>query len=146
MISKEERLLEWLSDCDVLTDVPLFGWLNEHDGCCAIVPIPNDRSVAYIDSDFRPVTFDFMLEITLTGSGDNDCVNTDNMLRVTEWQDWIDEQEMKGNYPDFGENCCCYELSNLSETPQIAQITETGQTIYQFPARLQYLEVRKENE
>jgi len=73
-------------------------------------------------------------------SDTTDGVNVENMFALRQWQSWIDEMERTGNYPDFGESCGDYELQNLADSPQLAQIYDNGAAKYQFPARLVYTE------
>jgi len=136
----DKILLEWAQGCDTLTDTPLLNWLAERDGACAIVPIPADEEKGYIAGDIETVTYDFMFQVMFQISEATDDVNTDNLFTLRGWQDWIDEQEKAGNYPEFGENYSCYELKNLSNMPQLADVYESGMAKFQFPVRLKYVE------
>lgn len=138
-VNIDKKLLEWAAQCDALTGTPLFNWLGENDGQCAIVPIPSDTRPSFISGD-REITYDFMFQVMFQLSETTDDVNTDNMFTLRGWQDWIDEQEEAGIYPDFGEKCSCYELQNLSNMPQLAEVYESGMAKFQFPVRLIYLE------
>jgi len=86
--------------------------------------------------------YDFMFLVMLPISDTTDGVNINNMFELRLWQNWIDEMQRSGNYPDFGEFCYDYELQNLANSPAVAQIYDNGTAKYQFPARLIYTETK----
>lgn len=139
-VNIDKKLLEWAQQCDALTDTPLLSWLAEHDGACAIAPVPAEMEEGFIDKSIQEITYDFMFQVMFQLSETTDDVNVENMFALRGWQDWVDQQEESGNYPDFGEGYSCYELKNLSSMPQLAEIYESGMAKYQFPVRLIYLE------
>lgn len=141
-VNVDKALQTWLDSCPALDNAPLLNWLNETDGACAIVPIPAEREKEFIDPEYVPRTYDFMVQVTAQGSEVTDDVNADIMGMLRDFQNWIDDCEIEGNYPDFGQNCGCYELRNLSEAPYAAIIYDTGIMQMQCSVRLQYLEER----
>lgn len=139
-INKEERLMEWASQNPYLTDVLKMNWLAEHNGSCSVSPVSGEVFVEkYIDGSCLK-HYDFIFSVMLPVSDTTDGVNVSNMFELRQWQDWIDEMEQSGNYPDFGDACGNYELQNLADSPQLAQIYGNGAAKYQFPARLIYTE------
>ena len=139
-INKEERLLEWAEQNPYLTDSLKMNWLSEHSGSCSIVPVPGEAVVeTYVDGS-SVKRYDFILQVMFSISDSDDNINVENMFTLRQWQNWIDEMEYEGIYPDFGETCGNYTLVNLSNTPQIAQVYDNGIAKYQFPARLIYTE------
>ena len=141
-VNIDKALQDWAFECPALENKPLINWLNESNGDCAIVPIPTGRGADFIDPEYINRTYDFMLQVTAQGSEVTDDINADIMQMMRDFQDWIDECEINGNYPDFGENCCCYQLKNLSEAPYAAFVYETGVMQMQCSVRLTYLEER----
>ncbi len=135
----DKALQEWIMQNESLTDNPLFYWLNAHNGAVAVIPIPTESGAEFI-GDYKEVTYDFMMQASFDVSTTTDDLNTENMMTLREWQDWIDEQERNENYPDFGEKYSCYELQNLSDMPTMAGVdNDSGIAIFQFPARLTFL-------
>ena len=141
----DKALQNWIIQNESLTDYPLFSWLNEKNGAVAIIPIPTESGREFIGGRVKEVTYDFMVQAALRMSDTTDDLNTENMMTLRQWQDWVDEQEIAGNYPDFGEGYGGYELQNLSDMPAIAEIDKDGEmAIFQFPVRLIYLkEIKK---
>jgi hypothetical protein len=139
-VNKDKAVHEWVMDCPYLTDTPLFSWLGDIGGSCAIIQLPGEAEVTPFIGGDAVKYYDFALQVTFPLSEATDDVNTDNMFTQRQWQDWIGEQEALGNYPDFGAGCYGYELQNLSSDPELAQVYENGTAMYQFFARLIYTE------
>ena len=139
-INKEERLLEWAEKNPYLTDQIKLNWLSHRNGCCAVIPVSGETALeSYVDGTALK-RYDFMFQVIFDLSENSDGVNADNMFTVRQWQEWIDSMEFEKNYPDFGSSCGNYELQNLSNMPQIAQVYDNLTAKYQFPARLIYTE------
>lgn len=140
VVNKEERLLEWAGQNPHLTDNLKMTWLSEHSGSCSVVPVSGEAVVEeYVDGS-KLKRYDFILQVLFSVSDSDDGINVENMFTLRQWQDWIEEMEREGNYPDFGVGCGNYKLQNLSNTPQLAQVYDNGAAKYQFPARLLYTE------
>ena len=140
VINKEERLIKWAEQNPYLTDALKMNWLAEHNGSCSISPVSGEVFIEkYIDGSSLK-HYDFMFCVMLPISDTTDNINVGNMFALRQWQNWIDDMEASGNYPDFGKSCGDYELQNLANSPQLAQIYENGFAKYQFPARLIYTE------
>jgi hypothetical protein len=139
-VNKEERMIKWAEQNPYLTDGIKMNWLAEHNGSCSIVPVSGEVfTEKYIDGSSIK-HYDFMFCVMLPVSDATDNINIGNMFALRQWQNWIDDMETSGNYPDFGKSCGDYELQNLANSPQLAQIYENGFAKYQFPARLIYTE------
>ena len=139
-INKEERLIEWAGQNPYITDRLKMNWLAEHNGSCSVSPASGETFVEkYIDGSGLK-HYDFMFQVMFSLSDTTDGTNIENMFALRRWQDWIDEMEAAGNYPDFGDKCGNYELRNLADSPQLAQVYDNNMAKYQFPARLIYTE------
>jgi len=141
-VNKDKALLEWAMTNPYLTDTLMFEWLAENGGSCALSQIPGEAEVVPMIDGSAVKQYDFMFQVMFPLSETTDDTNTDNMFTQRQWQDWIEEQEQVGNYPDFGSRCYGYELRNLASDPQLAQTYENGMAKYQFAARLIYMEVK----
>ena len=125
-INKEEQLIKWAEQNPYLTDALKMNWLSEHNGSCSIVPVSEENLIEkYIDGTTLK-RYDFMFCVMLPLSDTTDNVNIENMFALRQWQNWIDDMEKAENYPDFGESCGDYELQNLSDMPQLAQIYDNN--------------------
>ncbi len=58
--------------------------------------------------------------------------------------DWLDEQNEKKNYPDFGKSCEVEKIEVLQNMPNFAGINpETGLARYMVQGRILYLDKSK---
>lgn len=137
--NKEQIILDWCKTNPYLTDTLIINYLNAEKDSCAIITIPTEALPKNIDGS-QEVTYDFEFQVMFPISGDTDSVNADNMLTLRTWQEWIEEQEEQGNYPDFGNGYHSYRLQNLSTAPQLAQTYADGMAKYRLPVRLNYTE------
>lgn len=140
MVNKEDAILEWIRALPYEGGVFLLDWLDSKAGDCAIVPVSDMPHIDEYADGSREMQYDFMLQITLRLSDATDNTNAENMFTIRRWQAWLEDQETVGNYPAFGEKCSNYEIIVLSNMPQLTQIQENQMAIYQFPARITYLE------
>ena len=67
--------------------------------------------------------------------------NAEQMARVQEFLDWINEQGEKKNFPDFGTKCRIQKLSTPEgvEYPMLTGVFE-GTALYAFPFEITYTE------
>lgn len=138
----DKILLEWAQTNPYLTDTLLFNWLRGELGSCAIIPIPGETVIKTFIDGSAMKEYSFAWVIMLKISEFTDDTNINNMLDLRRWQDWIDEQEEIGNYPDFGEKYSCYELRNNTNMPNLAMEFDNGMAKYMFPATINYLEAK----
>ncbi|MCL2096681.1 MAG: hypothetical protein FWH10_07235 [Oscillospiraceae bacterium] len=117
-----------------------MNWLSENCGARSVSPVSGEFCAQSYTDGSRLVYYDFIFSVMLDISDTTDGVNTDNMFEVRRWQNWVDEMQSEGNYPDFGVNCYDYELQNLANSVNPAQVYGNGSAKYQFPARLIYTE------
>jgi len=131
-------MLEWVRQCPLMTNMLLLNWLIDNEGAGAIIPI-SETVVSDFNDKSKLIHYDFMLQFIYSLSDTTDTVNTDKMLDIRKWQNWIEEQDESGNFPDFGAGYDMQEIQNLAVMPNLAQTFEDGKGKYQFPARLIYL-------
>lgn len=61
-----------------------------------------------------------------------------------EFMDWIEEQNRKKNYPDFGKQCQIKKIENLQNMPNLATVDwKNALAQYQIPCRVVYFEKEK---
>lgn len=141
-INKDEIILNWIRNIPDYGSNFLMDWLSENQWACAIIPIAGEANVKIFIDGSAIKQYDFMLQMMMQLSDTTDSVNTDNLYLHRQWQDWLEQQEINENYPDFGDKCNNYQIMNLSNMPQLAQINENMQAKYQFAARIKYMEVK----
>lgn len=85
--------------------------------------------------------YGFTVIITKSYSTDGDDLNLRAMNFAQAFMDWVDEQDRKGNYPEFPESCQIKKMENLQNMPNLAGINaKEGLARYMIQCRLIYFE------
>lgn len=85
--------------------------------------------------------YGFTVVLTRTFSDGTDDLNLDAMNFAQEFMDWIDEQDKKKNYPDFGDKCQIKKIENLQNMPNLASVDwENMIAQYMLQCRVIYFE------
>lgn len=85
--------------------------------------------------------YGFTIVITRTFSDGTDDLNLDAVNFAQEFMDWIDEQDKKKNYPDFGDKCQIKKIENLQNMPNLASVDwENMIAQYMLQCRVIYFE------
>lgn len=85
--------------------------------------------------------YGFTIVITRTFSDGTDDLNLDAMNFAQEFMDWIDEQDKKKNYPNFGDKCQIKKIENLQNMPNLASVDwENMIAQYMLQCRVIYFE------
>lgn len=85
--------------------------------------------------------YGFTVVITRTFSEETDDLNLDAMNFAQGFMDWIDEQDKKRNYPDFGEMCQVKRIENLQNMPNLASVDWDNMIAqYMLQCRVLYFE------
>lgn len=85
--------------------------------------------------------YGFTILITWHYSSELDDMNLQAMNLGQMFMDWIDEQNRKKNFPNFGKNCQVKKIENLQNMPNLATVDwESGVAQYQIPCRVLYFE------
>lgn len=85
--------------------------------------------------------YGFTIIIVKSYSSDDDDLNLEAMNFAQEFMDWLDGQNEKKDFPDFGEKCTVEKIENLQNMPNLAGINEKeGLARYMIQARIVYTE------
>lgn len=126
---------------DDLTEQTLgFNYSSEEMGQIAITTDFSDR---VIKKYFKGAEKAYGFTITLIRpySTDLDSLNLECMNFVQSFMDWIDEQNKKKNFPDFGESCKIKKMENLQNMPNLSGINpKEGLARYQIQCRIIYFD------
>ena len=89
--------------------------------------------------------YGFSIIIVKAYSSEQDDLNLEAMNFAQAFMDWMDEQNEKKEYPDFGENCTVERMENLQNMPNLSGVNyEAGLARYMIQAKIIYTE-RKVN-
>jgi hypothetical protein len=62
------------------------------------------------------------------------------MLLFDKFNEWLEIQKSKRNFPKFGDNCDDYEIEPLQNMANLATIEEDGTAKYMLAAQINYRE------
>lgn len=85
--------------------------------------------------------YGFTILITWHFSTETDDLNLQAMNFAQEFMDWIDEQNRKKAFPDFGDGCQVKKIENLQNMPNLAAVDwENMKAQYMIQCRVLYFE------
>lgn len=153
-MDKNLAIIKFLLDCPTIQENPLFfNFANEEDGNNHFITESDSVKKPFIDgSVLKQYTFSIANysyvshNAIIDNDGNISDENLENMAKVQDILDWINEQSDKQNYPDFGENCVIEEMNTLTTDPDIDGIdTSVNPPIarYSVGVKLLYLDNSK---
>lgn len=100
-----------------------------------------DKTVKeFINGDARKA-YGFSILITKSYSTYSDDLNLEAMNFAQTFMDWLDEQNCKKEYPDFGSNCEVEKIEVLQNMPNLAGVNaEEGTARYMVQCRILHIE------
>ena len=85
--------------------------------------------------------YGFTIVITQHFSDSTDDLNLEAMNFAQGFMDWVDDQDRKKSYPDFGDNCRVKKIENLQNMPSLATVDwENMIAQYMLQCRVIYFE------
>lgn len=85
--------------------------------------------------------YGFSIIIVKAYSSNQDDLNLEAMNFTQAFMDWLDEQDKKKIYPDFGEKCVIEKMENLQNMPNLSGVNyEAGLARYMIQVRIVYRE------
>ena len=83
----------------------------------------------------------FSIVLTWHYSTETDDLNMQAMNLAQNFMDWIEEQNRKRNFPDFGVKCQVKKIENLQNMPNLATVDWENMTAqYMIQCRVLYFE------
>lgn len=141
-MTKHEIMMEYVSDkiqelCDsILT-------FNYADGEPHSVSFLTNYSGKIVKKYVRSADkeYGFTILITWHYSSETDDMNLQAMNLGQGFMEWIEEQNRRKAFPDFGDNCQIKRIENLQNMPNLATVDwENKVAQYQIPCRVLYFE------
>lgn len=154
-IDKNQAVIDYLLTCPSIAENPVFfNAIQAKDMTKEIVTIGNDTATntPFIDGsvqkrytftiiDFRSITYNPL--VTVPGYTNE---NVEDMLDVQGVIDWIEEQNVSRNFPDFGEGYLIDSIGTGTDNPNLDGV-DTNITPalakYSISVQIDYLDVSK---
>lgn len=154
MSDKNVAMIKFLMECPTIQNNPLFfNFADTEDGNNHFITEKDTTKVRYIDgSVLKQYTFTIASYHAVSHNAtvvDDETVideNIENMAKIQEILDWIDEQATNQNFPDFGPQFVVDEMVTLTTDPDIDGIdTSVNPPIarYSVGVKLLYLDNSK---
>ena len=126
-MDKNQAMVKFLIGCPTIQENPLFfNFADEEDGNNHFITTKDTKKVTYIDgSVLKQYTFTIASYHAVSHNAvlnENDEIideNMENMAKVQEILDWIDEQADNRVYPDFGPQFVVESMETLTTDPDI---------------------------
>lgn len=85
--------------------------------------------------------YGFSIIIVKEYSSESDDLNLEAMNFAQTFMEWLEEQNEKKEYPDFGKNCTIEKMENLQNMPNLSGVNyEAGLARYMIQVRIIYTE------
>lgn len=139
MINKHHAMFEYIKQ--YMPDYLTFNTVVEHSGQTGIENVFSDNMIKrYFGGAMREYTF-AIIQVRQYDTGVSEpSINAEEIFDVEEFMRWIDQQQIRKNYPDFGERCRILKIENLQNMPNMAGTDEQGLAKYMFQCKVTYYE------
>ena len=150
-MDKNQSMVEFIQQCPTIQNNPLFfNFAESGDGHNHFITGKDYLKKSYIDgSVLKQYTFSIASYYSVSHNAiiqaDED-ENIENMAKVQEILDWIDEQSNLHNFPDFGTECEVEDIESITTDPDIDGIdTSVNPPIarYSIGVKVSYLDNSK---
>ena len=121
-----------------------FNFSPESEDSIALITNYSDKvRKKYITGDVQK-EYGFTLVIVKSYSSFGDDLNLEAMNFAQAFMDWLEEQNEKKEFPDFGEDCEVQKMENLQNMPNLSGVNQDGTMArYMIQARIIYKERKK---
>lgn len=152
-MDKNRAIVDFLLNCPIIQQNPLFfNFAQVESGNNHIITEQDIKKKQYIDgSVLKQYTFSIASYSSVSHNAivNGETVadeNIDNMAKVQQILDWIDEQADNHNYPNFGPEYVIDDMSTLVSDPDVDGIdTSVNPPIarYSIGVKIEYLDNSK---
>lgn len=121
-----------------------FNFSPESEDSISLITNYSDKvRKRYVTGDVQK-EYGFTIIIAKSYSTGCDDLNLEAMNFAQAFMDWMEEQDEKKDYPDFGENCTVEKMECLQNMPNLSGVNQDGTMArYMIQARVIYKERKK---
>ena len=127
-MDKNKAMIEYLIQCPSITDSPLyFNFVDADSDDKQFMTVANDKVLnrPFIDGsvqkrftftivDYRSVAYQELVKLHIDSNE-----NVEEFLDIQGIIDWINDQDIIKNFPDFGADCIVDSISTTSDNPNL---------------------------
>lgn len=141
--SKLASMVEYIKQYEPLNQLLFVNTTQDQPETTSINTVYSDYAVQEYTCGDSDREFIFAIKQTKTYDSDGTSdINEQMFNEVQEFMNWIDQQNILKNFPQFPENCTVYKIENLQNMPYIAGVDEQNTAVYMFQCRVLYSERR----
>ena len=143
-MDKFQAVLDFINACPLVGYDMYFNFIDEtnSDGNTSLLTTGYGELVkTYTDGESLKKFQCEIRQVKPMSSYSNTSENAEQMARVQDFLNWINEQGENKNFPDFGTKCKIQRLKTPEgvEYPMLSGVFE-GTALYSFPFEILYLE------
>lgn len=129
-------------------DMLKFNFSPESEDSISLITNYSDKVVKRYITGKVQKQYGFTIVIVKKYSADADDLNLEAMNFAQAFMDWLEEQDGRKQYPDFGEGCTVEKMECLQNMPNLSGVNvQAGLARYMVQCRILYTERKgKQNE
>lgn len=141
---KFQAVLDFINTCPLVGYDMYFNFIDEtnSDGNTSLLTVGHgDLVKTYTDGESLKKFQCEIRQVKPLSAYSNTNENAEQMSRVQDFLNWINEQGKNKNFPDFGQKCKIQRLKTPDgvDYPMFSGVFE-GTALYSFPFEILYLE------
>jgi len=151
MTDKHKAMIEYLCQCPIIQENPLFfnfGEAKENNTQYITTSNSEQYGKEYIDGSiakFYVFTLLSFKTISYNAIVKEDNYQDENLSEIAELQElinWVNNQDILRNYPNFGTDCIVDKIHCVDANPKIEEVVEVEPTvaIYSITIQVDYLD------
>lgn len=134
-----EQISNWIIEYQPLNNWIYFNATPVNPGAVSMNSVAGDRVVRkFIDGSKQKEIIFAIVMISQYDPTGTSSVNLDAMNEVNNFSEWIDEQMVNKNFPEFKETDFIEKIEVLSNVPSMLVDTQQGLAKYQFQVKITY--------
>lgn len=116
-----------------------FNVVLKAPGRASVITDSDNTIQEYLDGS-KDKEYQFMVEMAKNYDTGTSDANMEALEEIKEFIDWINENEAKGIYPEFPDNCMIESIEVLGEMPEVVVDPTKNIARYRISLKIKYLE------
>lgn len=143
-MDKSQAVWEYISKYPGIPGALTFNSIVDLQNSTGLIPVSAESNIqSYADGSMKKEYAFAIVKMSMydTGTGDTNILS---LAEMQKFMDWIVEQNVAGNFPDFGSDCLIDSIEPLQNIPSLAGTSESNMTAkYMFQCRIVYYQEGK---
>lgn len=141
-MKKHEAVYEFIKEYPPLGGLLYFNSIEEFYDATGLMPVYGDNVVTeYTGGNAEKEYMFAIVQMKAFDTGTSN-INIQAIQDMESFNDWIEEQNKKHNFPKFPDNCTINQIKPLQNMPNLAGTNEQGLAKYMLQFKIDYYEER----